>query len=286
MTRLGASAVVLVALLLPAPAASAANREQQQLMAELRMLQQHQQQLQQLVLSLAEALKAVTGRLDEQSATSRKALADQRLLIEGMTDTVRVLRERSDDTNVRLSSLAQELESIRHTIAAIPHTMGSSAPASGDPSADPPGGDGSLFSPSQTAAGSGGGRPPNVSPQQTYDTAYSDYAGGQYQLAVEGFETFLRLFPRHEHADNAQVNIGNAHYNGGQFQQAISAYQRVISDYPGTDSVPQAYFKLGQVYMQLKQPDAARKAWQTILQNFDASVPEYMLARQAIERLK
>lgn len=285
MTRFGASAIVVVALLLPAHAASAANREQQQLMAELRMLQQHQQQLQQLVLSLAEALKTVTGRLDEQSTTSRKALADQRLLIEGMTDTVRVLRERSDDTNVRLSSLAQELESIRHTIAAIPHTMGSGAPGSADPAADPPGGDGSLFTPGQAAA-PGGGRPPNVSPQQTYDTAYSDYAGGQYQLAVDGFETFLRLFPRHEHADNAQVNIGNAYYNGGQFQQAISAYQRVISDYPGTDSVPQAYFKLGQTYMQLKQQEAARKAWQTILQNFDASVPEYMLARQAIERLK
>ena len=86
-------------------------------MAELRMMQQNQQQLQQSLIALADTLKTVTGRLDEQAATSRKALADQRLLIEGMTDTVRMLREKSDDTNVRLSSITQELESIRQTIA-------------------------------------------------------------------------------------------------------------------------------------------------------------------------
>jgi TolA-binding protein len=285
MRRTGAWAAMITAALLLAPSAASANREQQQLMAELRMLQQNQQQMQQMVLQLTDALKAVTDRLEEQSATSRKALADQRLLIEGMTDTVRVLRERSDDTNVRLSSFAQELESIRLTIAAIPQSMGSAAPAAGDPGADPTAGDG-LFGPGAQAAGQVTVPPPNVSPQRTWDTAYSDYAGGQYDLAIEGFETFLRFFPRHIDADNAQVHIGNAHFNAGRYKEALSAYQRVIADYPGTDSVPQAYFKLGSTYMQLKQPDAARKAWQTILQDFDASVPEYMLARQAIERLK
>jgi len=284
MTRIGASAVALVALLLSPLPAGAANKEQQQLMAELRMLQQHQQQLQQLVLTLAETLKAVNGRLDEQSATSRKALADQRLLIEGMTETVRVLRERSDDTNVRLASLSQELESIRHTIAAIPQTIGSAPPA-GD-AAGAPSGDG-QFAPGPTGAGTPVTiPPPNVSPQRTFDSAYSDYAGGQWDLAVEGFDTFLRLFPRDERADDAQVNIGNAHFNAGRFKDAVNAYQRVISDYPNTNSVPQAYFKLGSSYMQLKQPDLARQAWETILKTFDASVPEYMLARQAVERLK
>lgn len=281
MTRMGSSAAVLVAALLLAPPAAWANREQQQIMAELRMLQQSQQQMQMMVLALAEALKAVTAQLDEQTNTSRKALADQRLLIEGMTDTVRVLRERSDDTNVRLSSFAHELESIRMTIAAIPQTMGS---AQGTP-ADDPAGDGSL-SPSGTAAAPIVVPPPHVSSQRTWDTAYSDYAAGQYDLAIEGFETFLRFFPRHMDADNAQVHIGNAHFNAGRFKEAVNAYQRVIMDYPGTDSVATAHYKLGATYIELKQPDLARKAWQTILQNYDASVPEFMLARQAIERLK
>ena len=121
MRRMSAAAAVVVGTVLLAPQpASAASKEQQLLMAELRIMQQNQQQLAQSLLALAESLKTVTGRLDEQSATSRKALADQRLLIEGMTDTVRNLREKSDDTNVRLSSITQELESIRQTISSLP----------------------------------------------------------------------------------------------------------------------------------------------------------------------
>ena len=49
-------------------------------------MQQNQQMLQQSLIALADTLKTVTGRIDEQAGASRKALADQRLLIEGMTE--------------------------------------------------------------------------------------------------------------------------------------------------------------------------------------------------------
>ena len=120
MRQIGAMVAAVAVLLIGPVTASAANKEQQQLMAELRMLQQHQQVLQQMVVALTDSLKTVTTKMDEQSATARKALADQRLLIEGMTDTARVLREKADDTNVRLSSVTQELQALRQTIATMP----------------------------------------------------------------------------------------------------------------------------------------------------------------------
>ena len=98
-------------------------------MAELRMMQQNQQQL------AAESDRARRHAEDgdrpagRAGGASRKALADQRLLIEGMTDTVRTLREKSDDTNVRLSSITQELESIRQTIASQPQPVAVVPPA-------------------------------------------------------------------------------------------------------------------------------------------------------------
>jgi tol-pal system protein YbgF len=279
MRRMGSSIVVAGALLLmSATAASAANKEQQLLMAELRMMQQHQQQLQQMVATLTEALKAVTGKMDEQALTSRKALADQRLLVEGMTDTVRALREKADDTNVRLSSMTHELESIRQTISALPPPTAGTVPA-GEPSADPTG------APSTPTTGTPVVTPPpNVSPQRTYETAYSDFTGGQYELAIEGFQTFLKYFPRHPSADDAQLNIGNALYNAGKFSEAERAFNRVISDYPKTESVPQAYFKLGATYSALKQIDLARKAYETLIQTYPAS-SERLLAQQALDRL-
>lgn len=276
MTRMGASFAVATALLFSsASTAAAANKEQQLLMAELRMLQQHQQQMQQMVIALADSLKLVTSKMDEQAATGRKALADQRLLVEGMTDTVRVLREKADDTNVRLSSMTQELESIRQTIASQPVP----APAVPVDPADPAAAAASGTPPTPAPT-----PPPNVSPQRTYDTAFSDYIGGQYELAVVGFDTFLKFFPRHPLSDDAQLNIGNALYNAGKYREAITAYQRVISDYQKTESVPSAYYKMGQSYNAIKQPDEARKAYEAIIQGY-AGTPEHSLAKQALQRL-
>ena len=278
MRGTSAAAVLMGALLLAPPTASAASKEQQLLMAELRMMQANQQQLAQSLLTLAETLKTVTGRLDDQAATNRKALADQRLLIEGMTDTVRTLREKSDDTNVRLSSITQELESIRQTISALPQPTAVVAPST-DPNADPAAAAGppAVRTPPATA-------PPGVSPQRTYDTAFSDYTASQYDLAIEGFRTYLKYFPGTINADDAQLNIGNAYYNAGKFREAVTEYQRVITDYPKTESVPTAHYKMGLSYRELKQPDLARKAFETVLQTFPSSV-EATFANQALQRL-
>ena len=59
----------------------AADKEHQQLMAEIRMLQEQQQQLQQMLGGLADTLKMMTTRLDEHAGANRKAFADQKLLV-------------------------------------------------------------------------------------------------------------------------------------------------------------------------------------------------------------
>ena len=58
--------------------------------------------------TLAESLKAINARLDQASDTSRKAFADQKILIDNIEDGVRVIRERSNDTNVRIGELREE----------------------------------------------------------------------------------------------------------------------------------------------------------------------------------
>ena len=279
MKRKTAVWTLAAALLLGTPSgALAANKEQQQLMAELRMLQLHQQQMQQMIVSLTDALKAVTGKLDDQATTSRKGLADQRLLIDGVSEGVRILREKADDTNVRLSSVTQELEAVRQTLAAMPAPAAAPVPTGepGDPAA--PAASGTTAVPVPLP-------PPGVSPQRTYDAAYSDYTGGQWDVAIMGFETFLKMFPRDPRADEAQLNIGNSLYNAGKYREAIAAYQRVISDHPKTESVPQAYYKLGLAYIGLKETALARKALEAVLENYPTDGAYTSLARQALDRL-
>lgn len=264
-----------VALLAPASAA-AANKEHQQLMAEIRMLQEQQMQLQQMLGALGDTLKTVATKLDEQSGANRKALADQRLLIEGVGETVRILREKADDTNVRLSSMSQELDALRQTISSQP------APAGAVPPTDQPAEPGVPGATPPTAPATA--PPPGVSPQKMYDNAFADYSAGQYDLAVLGFETFIRMFPRHELADDAQVNIGHSLFGAGKYKEAVAALQKVIGDYPQSNSVPAAYYKLGLSYQALKQEDLARKAFEVVMKNYDRSI-EASLAKQALDRM-
>ena len=270
--------IAVLALLMIAPAgAAAANKEHQQLMAEIRMLQEQQMQLQQMLGSLADTLKTVTVKLDEQSGANRKALADQRLLIEGVGETVRILREKADDTNVRLSSMTQELEAMRHTIASQPSPT-VTLPAT-DPSGDP-----ATAGTEQPATQVPTVPNAGISPQRMYDNAFGDYAAGHYDIAVLGFETFVKTFPRHDMADEAQANIGHSLFGAGKFQEAAAALQKVISDYPQSNSVPAAYYKLGVTYQQLKQDELARKAFEVVMTNHP-STPEASLAKQALDRM-
>jgi tol-pal system protein YbgF len=269
-------------LTLAVPAvAGAANKEHQQLMAEIRMLQEQQQQLQQMLGGLADTLKVMTSRLDTEADVTRKAFADQRLLVSGIGDTVRVLREKADDTNVRLSTMTQELQALRQTVASVPSTTAASPAAPTNEPVGEPGG----------AAGAGAAPPPtgapgvNISPTRMYDQSYADYAAGQFDLAVDGFQAFIRTFPTSPKAAEAQLYIGYSLYNAGRNTEAVAALQKVITDYPQSNSVSAAYYKLGLTFEALKQPDNARKAFETVVQKYPNS-SEAVLAQQALERLK
>src|SRR5215213_8688109 len=151
---------LLVCIAFSVPAA-AANKEHQQLMADIRMLQEQSQTLQNLLGQLNDALRAVNTRLDQQAETTRKAFADQKLVIDNLTNDVRVIREKLDDNNVRIGSLTQELDSLRQSMQQM------SVRPSGTSDAD------AAFGGSPSA-----GAPPSsvsVSPQKLLDTAQGDY---------------------------------------------------------------------------------------------------------------
>ena len=264
---------IVLGVLFTAGTIEAADKTHQQMMAEIRMLQEQQQQLAQMLGGLAETLKTVTIRMDDQTNATRKAFADQKLLVDGIAEGVRILREKADDTNVRLSSMSQELESHREIISSLPTSPAPSSgvPPIGDPGAAPP------QSPERPPA-------PNVAPQKAYDAAFNDYTGGQYDLAIEGFNLYLKTYPKSDRADDAQLNIGNSYYNLGNFKDAVTAFQRVISDYPQTDSVPSAYYKLGLSYESLKQPDLARRAYEAVVKNHPNAM-DAQLAKQRLDSL-
>jgi tol-pal system protein YbgF len=279
---IGAALSLLFAGAAPAVAADKAH---QQLMAEIRMLQEQQQQLQQMMGALAETLKTVTTKIDDQTASNRKAFADQKLQIDNVAEGVRVLREKADDANVRLSTVSQELEAVRQAVSSMPSTGAALQPGpepAAAPTGDPAAAGGVAAPPGGIAAPPGSA--PLISPQRMYDNAYSDYMAGQYEIAIQGFNAFISSFPRSDKADDAQLNIGNALYSAGKYTDAATAFQKVISNYPQSDSVAVAYYKLGLTYESLKQVAEARKAFETVTQKYPTAY-EAILAKQRLDAL-
>lgn len=268
-------ALALVATV--SPAAAAANKEHLQLMAEIRMLQEQQQQLQGLLGSLQDTLKTVVTKLDDQSGATRKAMADQTLATTNIGDNVRVLREKTDETNVRVSTMAQELEALRQTIASQPAPAAGAAPIPGDPAAPPSAGAPPVAPPSTV--------PPGTSPQRMYETSMDDYTAGRYELAIQGFQGFLQAFPLLPQAAVATYNIGMSYYNQNKWAEARDSFLKVINGYPQAQgsTLPDAYYKLGQTYERLNQPDNAKKAYEAAVQKFPG--PPSTLSSQALLRL-
>jgi hypothetical protein len=164
---------------------AAADREHQQIMADLRILQEQTLQLQALMTDLGEALKAVNSRIEDQTSLERKAFADGKVQMDTMSGDLRIVREKVDETNVRLGTITQELESLRQAIpepGAVPQ-----APVNADAGAVP-GGTPGVTPPPQTAATTSPVNP-GIQPQRLFDSSYGDYTAGTSVLAVQGVDS-------------------------------------------------------------------------------------------------
>src|SRR5439155_27089530 len=108
-------------------------------------------------------------------------------------------------TLVILIELVDDIITLFETLNCQLRTSAAPTPSTGPAPGSAPG----------TAPTSPGLRPTTgaLQPQDIYQAAYLDFSKGSYALAIAGFREFLRRFPEHELAGNAQYWIGEAHYS-------------------------------------------------------------------------
>jgi tol-pal system protein YbgF len=253
-----------------------------QMMADIRMLQEQtqllQQQLTTAIEQLSATLKTINARVDEQAAATRKSFADQKLAVDQFGTDLRIVRERIDENTVRISALAQEVEALR---LAIPQFSSMPATPPADPGVAPPAGATPetpvpATPPVALAAG--------MSPQRLFNTALTDFTSGQWALCIEGFNTYLRSFARTDLGDDAQWYVGECYQSDGKFNEAIDAYNRVIANHPKGDRVPDAYYKRGMALSAIGQTERARESFETLMKLYP-EIDLARLAKQQVDRL-
>jgi tol-pal system protein YbgF len=309
MARRLSFALAFVGLLAAWPLeARAQNREHQQIFADLRMLQEQTQLLRAAVAELAASLKAVDARVDEQANLTRKLFADQGVQIGALTDNARILREKLDATNVSLSKDAHEMETIRQeignqrTLLNQIITMLTPPPAPVDPSAVPTGAAGVTGAAGgTTTTGTTGTDPQTVPPPATptptptplappqnpdrvFNTAFGDYVTGKYDIAIQGFDYYIKTFPTSPEVPRARFHIAESHYGKGANKEAVTAYEQVITLHKGTEWESQALYKQGLAYEQLGQIERAKANWERVRADFPDSSAA-VLAQQALARI-
>jgi tol-pal system protein YbgF len=124
-----------------------------------------------------------------------------------------------------------------------------------------------------------------ISPQQIYNTAYSDYLKGNYELAIEGFRQYIEKFRESPLADNAQYWIGECYFSQENYVQAIEEFNKLILSFPQGDKVPAAHLKKGYSYFALGEKEKGIAVLKLLISKFPES-EEAKLAEQKIKEVK
>ena len=122
---------------------------------------------------------------------------------------------------------------------------------------------------------------PAAEPLALYKSAYDDLRAGRHEAAEHGFREFVRRYPHHDYADNAQYWLGECFYDHKRYDKAAPEFRAVLTRWPTGNKAPDAMVKLGFSLIALGELDKGGK----VLREVPATYPRTEAARLASERL-
>jgi len=262
--RAFASPLAAIALLLfSAQPGQAANKDIERLYIQVAALQSQIADLQRNADESLKEIRRLNEALAGQGANLQRSLDEQRAQSESLQSSIKDLSE-------RLGAVGERLEALRKA-SLLPAAAGS-VPAS--PAIGPGGSGAPPPSPPPPAASA----PPA---RELYSQAYADYARGNFDLAIQEYQEYLRNYPNTEFADNAQYWIGECLYSKQKYPEAIEAWSDLFREYPSSDKLPDARFKKGMALERLGRRREALAEYRQVVDRY----PNSEAGRKARERL-
>jgi tol-pal system protein YbgF len=126
---------------------------------------------------------------------------------------------------------------------------------------------------------------PDLTPTSAFNLAYNDYLNGRYELAITGFQRFLKDFGSSSLAPNAHYWIGECYYSMKDYVRAIQAFERVVTDYPRNEKIAPALFKLGLAAAEMGDAARARSYLKRVIEEFSGS-DEAKLAKNKLAEIR
>ena len=126
---------------------------------------------------------------------------------------------------------------------------------------------------------------PAITPTSAFNLAYNDYLDGRFELAVTGFQRFLKDFPTASLVPSAYYWLGESYYSMRDFVHAMQAFERVVDEYPRSDKVAPALFKLGLAAAEVGDTQRARGLLKRVIEEFSHS-DEAKLAKNKLTEIR
>ncbi|OLA96346.1 MAG: hypothetical protein AUH20_03970 [Candidatus Rokubacteria bacterium 13_2_20CM_69_15_2] len=258
-----------------------------QLRADLAQAQQHAQRARAELDTLTAQLER---RVREQQSDGERQTTTLMQRMEGLSSTLATLSARVDELAAQLEAAGRQPGAAAPPVRPAPAPPNAApAPPSPAPLAAPPAVPAAVAPPATGA----------LQPQDIYQAAYIDFSRGNYSLAIAGFREFLRRYPAHDLAGNAQYWLGEgylglarAYANAVQadkeaeaLSQAVQEFRKVLVNYSRADKVSTALYKEALALIELKQPQQAAARLQYLVENFPQA-EEAPLARERLAGLK
>jgi len=222
-----------------------------------------------------EDVQNVNLRIAEQTEQLLRSNAALIAKVDQIEERVQNTQGTVEQTNYRMDKLAQQVTQSQRDFEAIRAGLSAGVPphtsaAGGTPSV----GEVTVPAPPVSAE----------DPLDVYNAAYRDYQRGNFDLAISGFQEYLRDNASSDLADNAAYWVGESLFSQKKYREAIAQFDDVVNRYPRSDKVPGALLKKGFSYISLGERAQGIVQLQYVVHEHPTS-QESALARQRLRQL-
>ena len=248
---------LLVCLLLAVPVlAPAANKEIEALQRDIALLQQQIKDLQksqdEKFAALLEATRRAVDAANKANTSVAVITSNIEKNLRDQTDKVatpvvglstrlnemggelRTLSQAVGDLTALVSRVQVQLTDINNAIKVIQQP----------PVAPPP-------QPGQPGGTASASDVPPMKAEDMYNAARQDYISGKYDLAVQGFNDYLKYYGNTSYAPNAQFYIAMIHFAQGNYEAAVKEFDMVLEKYPDNNKTADALLYKGRALVKM-----------------------------------
>ena len=208
------------------------------------------------------------GEINKQVSGPLNAVGSK---VDSMADQFQSLSNTIADLNSRIGKLDAKVVELQKMVQVMQQ-----------PVVAPPAGNNNTAPPAAVPGNNNNGAASVPPAEKIYVDAQRDFSAGSYDLALQGFQEYVRNYGTTQMAADAQFFIGEIFSRREDFDTAIKEYDKVIESYSDSSRVANARYMKGIALMKLGRRSEAKKEFQTVVDKY----PGNDLATRAKQYLK